>query len=337
MTAEVVIRNTRPYRPVQHYRDNSFRHITADEMLPPSVLAEVILQTKRDPSWRWTAAKRIKENTSHPDDFQPRRSHDALVVNHVYPFLYDYDSKTRTMAGEDEVKEKWPGLAWAHDIYRNGGIYENYIQAMLLGGAPLAEIAKCLVVTENQVWWYAKVWFDVEPYRADKYWVWVNVLEQSLHHIGKAHVEDFLWKAMAYEQGWEIFQGSFGFGMQLTPEWRGTMLNALNRKVIQDTLLTVIRREPNSYNEQFIVDQYLKLVELDVQQGPRDEKKEQNIKVLMDMISNSFEMAKLGSMDSGVEPRASDELVKVYQQRALQIQKPTTVKQEAENAGKPSF
>lgn len=330
MTAEIVVRNVRPYQPIRPYRNEAARYVTAEEMLPPAVLAETILQNKQDPQWRWKAATRIKENTSHPSDFHPRRTHDPLVVHTIYPFLYEYDMKGRTLSGEDEVRAKYPGLLWAHDVYRNGGTLEHYLQAMLLGGAECDDIGSFIATTSNQVWWYEKTYFDVRQYLADRDWVWIHVLEGSLHGLD-LHIENFLWKAISYTQGWKVFRDCFGFAAPLTPEWRTAMLGALNRKILQDTLLAVMRREPRGFNENFIVDQYLKMIELETQQGPRDEKKEQNIKVLMEVISNSFEMAKVDAKVVGVEPRASEELVKVYQERAKSI-KATTMEREKDNA-----
>ena len=67
----------------------------------------------------------------------------------------------------------------------------------------------------------------------------------------------------------------------------------LDRKILEDTLLAVFSRMPNRFNENFIVDQYLKILEIERETGQAhgERQKDNNLLVLMKTIQNSFHMA----------------------------------------------
>ena len=324
--ASVVARKQR-LLPAEHYRQAVFGMQRAprerqDDLVPPVRLGRAVSRVP-SPAWRFEEALMIRQNISNPDEFarQAGRQHDVLLVKHVVPFLHAYQQRGNDYFRAQKVREQWPELVWAYSVYNDqtNKMQRYFLEALVLGGAPEVAIAKMICVPEVNIWWYEKVFFDVRNELDKGEWVPLYVLFPILQQIDKWHVQNFLWKVLCWNEAvsWTQFVELVHYGNK-TPECcRLAILNLLNLKMMTDTFAAVAARTPNRFNENFIMDQYLKIIELEKDMG-RDNAQTQDgklVRQLIDSLKGSFTMAAAQSTSLGVEPRAQQQYVNVFRDR----------------------
>ena len=320
MTTTLSIRKVKPWKGSQGPAKDFSTYVQSEDLIPPSTPnRKRILYDSSTPDWRWTEADKIYQSISNPSEYQPGRDADPLIVKDILPFIWHLQTSTSTLVSEQNTRDKFPDLWWAHRLMKKQGVSPLFIQAGAIAGVPVEAIAQEMCAYPEQIWWYEKMFYDVRAFVDNPRWVALNVFHPALQRIGPLHVEDFLWKIIAWnpDLGWEDFLTIINPMDKLSTNARARIIDMLDRKILTDTLLAVFSRTPNRFNENFIVDQYLKILEIEKDQGPGggDQQKDNNLLGLMQSIQSSFHMASIDTTFDGVEPRAHTELVSVFNKR----------------------
>lgn len=320
MTAPLSIKKVRPWRGHQGPVNARLDRVDIEDLTPPETPDRKTFASNGPPEWRWLEADKILQFISNPSEFDPGRDIDPLLVENVLPFNWHLNSYTNTFKGAQKVKERFPDQWWAHDVWTRRDVVSYFLQAAALTGTSVEQIANEVLAYPEQVWWYEKMFFDVRPYLNDRTWIYLHVFQPAVMRFGPLHTQDFLWKALAYDGNidWRTMLEVANPMGAYPDDAKHRVLAMLDRKILKDTLLAVFGRIPNRYNENYIVDQYIKMLEIEGGGefgGGGDRDKEDNLMTLMSVIQNSFRMADLDNTFDGVEKRAHEKLVEVYQER----------------------
>jgi hypothetical protein len=324
MTTALTVKKVSPWKPSRRSVRDARDYVPVSKLTPPRTPGRrVSIYDKEWPDWRWREADKIFNSISNPSDYKPGRDADPLIAANIVPFVWHMKTGSSGYAAAQNMRMRYPDLWWAHNVSKESPIKEYFMQAAIMAGVPTGDIADKLCVYDEQVWWYEKTFFDVRDFLQDDVWVISSVLYPSLQRMGPLHIQDFMWKALAWRSGldWETFLHLINPVEPLAGEARMHVLGMLDRKIIEDTLLAVFSRVPNRFNENFIVDQYLKILEIDkdADTSSGDRQKDSNLLVLMKTIQNSFHMASIDHDFDGVEPRAHTELVSAFQERERMV------------------
>lgn len=319
MTEAVVVRQIRPW---QGYRSPRLERGSIDDLTPPRTPGRTTpVHEFGTPDWRWRETEKIYNSISSPEDYRPLRGSDPLIAKQLVPFVWSYKTATRNLTESTRTRRRYPDQWWAFHTHTEEKITAYFVQAAILARAPVEEIARHLSVYPEQVWWYEKMFFDVRAFADNETWVVLNIFFPALQRFGPLSVQDFLWKGLAWgrEIDWPTFLQAINPLESPNDEIQRRIVKMIESKMLADTLLAVFKRTPNSYNENFIVDQYLKTVEIDKVSGSTTAERDNNLMVFMQTIKDSFHMASIDRKFKGVESRAHEDLVHVYQERSRQV------------------
>lgn len=321
MANDIAIRKVRPWHGVRGMVRTSANYVPLSDTIPPATPGRRAMVYDLDgPDWRWQETDKIFQRISNPADYTPGRNSDPLIATRLLSFVWHLKTATDTFKGEDRAREEYPDQWWALRVYLEEPIVGHFLQAAALANAPVEEIADKLGVAAEQVWWYERMFFDVRHKLDKEVWITLKVLYPSIQRMGPLHVSDFLWKALGWCKalGWEHLLNIINPMGSTTPEARARALDMLDRKILEDTLMAVFSRIPNRYNENFIMDQYLKILEIEKGGGrtPGEIQRDNNLTALMQTVQQSFHMASVETNFNGVETRAHVDLVKIYAERA---------------------
>jgi hypothetical protein len=166
---------------------------------------EAVPIAMRHPAWRWNAALLVVAD--------PNNNVDTAAVMETTD---SYVSRAIKFCREKQNPVTSPRMYWARyaDIYEaylinmsanpNGG-YKWQLEAMLMTGTDADTIAENYAFQggADTVRAYAKLFFDIEPYREKELCVLGNVLSSSLAANIGIDDYDYSWKAFAYDRGYD--------------------------------------------------------------------------------------------------------------------------------------
>lgn len=163
-------------------------------MLPASLLTDP-LNPNRPANWRWERARWLREKSRYV-----RKGYDDDYVQMARRFQCD-QAKCRFDADFERLARRYPGIFWAHDIYNRQNDTRWLIEASLLAGMPLSQLAEFCKTDIPTVIWYESLFFDVLKHLHNEMWI-VSVVMGSAVHFGLQEREyDLLWKMVGYGLG----------------------------------------------------------------------------------------------------------------------------------------
>ena len=108
----------------------------------------------RTPAWRWECAQQHLQRGD-----RLRRWEDPSIKTAVQ-FLRA-EARVATARGRAMVLRRWPELVAARELYQNGGVQRDELEARLLAGESIAVAAEKLNIAPSVAALYVTFFFDV--------------------------------------------------------------------------------------------------------------------------------------------------------------------------------
>jgi hypothetical protein len=166
---------------------------------------EALPVSMRHPAWRWNASLLVVADRN----IRPQEEANMSVLDHYVGRAIKFcREKQDPRTGSRMYKERYPDIYEAYLLNMcdnpNGG-YKWQIEAMLMTDASLEDIADNYLLENgvDTIRAYARLFFDIEPYREKGLCVLGNVLSSSLASNRGIDDYDYSWKAFAYEKGYD--------------------------------------------------------------------------------------------------------------------------------------
>jgi hypothetical protein len=227
--------------------------------------------------WRWKQAKDYsdQDKLGYKPNFS--REDDALVVQYIKPYIYKYGpGPTKT-----DIEESFTGvvtepelkaLHWANKLRTSpeSTTLRYMLEAFLCSEATIEEISEQLLIPPANIWWYRKSFLDVEGILDNPCRMTADLLFSSRNVIPK--VEDFFWKAVAWKHGLgsaglkQLVHPTFG----LSPAALKLLRDIIEHKMATDTVQALHTRSINSYNENLVIDQFQRNIEISSKGGSEE-------------------------------------------------------------------
>jgi hypothetical protein len=104
----------------------------------------------RGPDWRWTAAEQMHAQPS-------------LAMPWGDPVIAEASIYLGVLAehSDEAASQRWPDLAAAHSIYREGSVLRDQLEAWLLTGEPFEVVANKTGIATTTITAYEKYFFNV--------------------------------------------------------------------------------------------------------------------------------------------------------------------------------
>jgi len=288
--------------------------------VPPKNNVDDNKNASKCPSWRWDRAKRIV--AQYPKDdlgnngihkFRHSRSEDYNLINGVLPFCeeHTYRDKRNDFCSMLMLEEEFPPQMWALETYRNSEININrwIVEALICADLPGPVIAKKLIVPNDFIWWYEKMFFDVRAYLDSPEVMWTIILGSGLKAIRS---EDYLWKSVGWKHGLgpESLLELISPASAVSNDTAGMIHGLIQKKMITQTADAVHSRKVNQYNENFVIDQYHKSVELATQveggEGSNEGSSEAGLLAFVKHLSDGIGLASYETEFKGAETTSID-------------------------------
>src|SRR5580658_5249358 len=114
--------------------------------------------------WRWQAAREDFQRGKHA-----LKSKDQVIAK-ARRFLIE-QSRANTDRERLRLSQRWPTLAATRAIHSNDGVERWQIEARLLAGTPVAEVARRTGIPVDLVKTYAALFFDVQGRLSAHDWI----------------------------------------------------------------------------------------------------------------------------------------------------------------------
>jgi hypothetical protein len=155
----------------------------------------------RPPGWRWMEAFAYLVN--------PERSLNRVIGDTLLFEAVQFARLQRSIPDGSFFKQNYPELfeAFCLSNSHNDCALKWLVEAAVMAGVPEKEIAKqaALKKGERAIYWYKKLFFDVDHY-LDKDWlVLANIVSTALTRISAHREFDLTWKLIAYKFGYDMF------------------------------------------------------------------------------------------------------------------------------------
>jgi hypothetical protein len=133
--------------------------------------------SRRVPEWRWNRAWKLASGQPTP---KPCASGDDLWVRATRKFILQY---VNVPDKHDDLYAVNEDLFYAYELHQDSVDDPSetmIIEACLLAGMNCGEIAHLTGDTADTVNWYTKVFFDVQPYLEQRYWIHKKVIVPAM-------------------------------------------------------------------------------------------------------------------------------------------------------------
>jgi len=182
--------------------------ITGNIAIPPKRARRYFTDPmKRLPMWRMLKVKAITANKTDLDYEKEAgyyRGDDPLVVDTLIPMQLLLNGTARDAHKIRVLQDKYPGPFWATHIESERGYDKYAIDAYLCSGATDEEIASRFDVDANDIWWYKKMYFDVEEHLDNAAWMHMYAFLPALTTTDNSRAG--MWRAV----GWKHALGKEG-------------------------------------------------------------------------------------------------------------------------------
>jgi hypothetical protein len=161
----------------------------------------------RPPSWRWLAL--LDYLVSEDKDLQILMADKALYDAAIF-------MKSRRFSKSKSISAGARHAQVAYWLFTDNKPYGRKwaLEAFLLTKATPAQIAKnFLDITEQDIWYYQKLFFDVAALLDKPIDIVTGILHAARADANECNEYDLLWKTYAYRFGYEAFQNYLQIGL----------------------------------------------------------------------------------------------------------------------------
>lgn len=288
------------------------------ELLTPSEVGDKLILLRRQvrPNWRWDSAGTVHQNYGHYSDYVRRPGDDDFFIKRVLPFYFTNANESKNSKARIQLEKKFPDLFWALSLYLEESWDKWTLEALVCGDYPVEKIAELLFTEVSCIEAYEKMFYDIRDRIDNKVYMFSNVFRNSFMANGAMYYPDMLWKVLAWKHscGPEVFLEVVDYTKAPPPQAQAAITTSINNKMILDTWTAVWNRRINGFNENFVVDQYQRLLELE-QNGVGSVQTASQLGVLVDALSGSMRLASLKDNLSAVEPTPDEAMAEVFKNR----------------------
>jgi len=258
-----------------------------------------MIDLSRTPDHRWARVDQLITDGKHPS-----RSYDDKMIHKGYRFLKRYQQGSSSSYARLEAN--YPGLWSAFNMWTETVGPKWLIEAAILAGRTIKELAEYLKCSESQLTVYEKYFYDVREGIESKGWVVTRILLPAIARRLVDRDYDFLWKVIAYFGGWEALD-AFIECRKLPAEVEIFLTDATRAKMIKDGFVATHVRSINSYTSNEIITQCLDLKRLELEQGQGG---------VQDKLSKSLESV-FGALQISMIPH--DKKFKPNEERVMEL------------------
>ena len=227
----------------------------------------------RPKEWRWKEAHRLvdlrhKCQRGDGHDVWTREAQHFIRRNRVISeklFHTDITKDTLTR----KLKEKFPYLGYAHDMYVSSKCIRWAVEAYLMCNESAESIADMVGTSEAVIDYYKKLFFDVED-RLDKS-LYINgeILGPALTNGGDPQDYDFYWKFVAYKFGKDVFNAVFTGDQGVTDAVTQKIDEGIRIAARNNALKATQTRSINGFTAGEVMNEYIAIERLktDSQEG----------------------------------------------------------------------
>lgn len=224
-------------------------------------MEERIFISRNAPSHVWDMVIAL-----HADHQLPARKPENAAIREGVYFLRRHD-KAYTANELMTLRDDYPELYAAHEIH-DDPIGERWmLEAGLLTDTPIAELAAYIGRPEAVVQRYSSTFYDIRPKLASRGYVLNHICMPAVRRGMHGRDYDFMYKTMAYCLGWTVFT-EFVDGKPLSAGSRAELTQSFQDRLLKLGWLAVNRLDVSNYNGVEIIEQCLKLQELERAKGP---------------------------------------------------------------------
>jgi hypothetical protein len=265
--------------------------------------------------WRWHMSQEIFSNITVLNEYRPDANHDQNIQP-IVEFAFHLDNSSDDIASENELAQRFPDMVWAYKTWSSQEArFDRFaLEALLCSGATAEEIAEHLVTLPTCVVAYEKMFYDVRPYLDEASWMYSHVFRDPTTDGSAIEFEDIFWKLF----GWKHMFGKAGalclihYAAPMADDVENC-IRSLNRKQFGfHALVALFQLQPNRFNEQAVLEQYQKLIEIEEDTGSEVTEVKAQFNVLMSTLSESFHLASPQKQLAAVEARADEEFSQAF-------------------------
>lgn len=150
---------------------------------------------ERPPDWRWERARWLNAHRRHV-----RKQGEDPWILMARKFQAD-EARCHTPFDREALLRKYPGIYWAHELYRRRDHGSSAVEGYLLGRAEPETIAGYCHSRDEIITWYEKLFFNVVPLLKHDTYI-VNVVMGREVHFGLSDKNyGLFWKMYGYGLG----------------------------------------------------------------------------------------------------------------------------------------
>jgi len=182
---------------------------SADSNLPPKRIRRKYFcdPTKNAPNWRMELVKNLvgpSTDFNYDAKMGIYRGDDSIVADTLSKYQVHLNMSKNNPSQLSLLKEEFPGPHWAMLINSKNDVERYAIEAYICTGISDAKIAEKFDVDPNDIWWYRKMYFDIDANIDNPVWMNLHVFAPmfTLEETARAG----LWRVI----GWKHVLGEMG-------------------------------------------------------------------------------------------------------------------------------
>ena len=255
-----------------------------------------MIDLSRSPAWR---ADRVHTLLLSKKD--PSRTYDDEWVHRLFRFLRRYNrvSEMEHARLQSDYPDINAALIMSQETIGPKWTIEAGIMARLTG----EELAEKLHCDTGPIRAYEKLYFDVREGLDSWDWVHTRVLYPAIMRKLSERDFDFLWKLLAYSEGWDVLCDYMYF-RQLTDDRTDLFENHIKSRIIKNTLKATYITDVNRFSSNDIVQQYLLMKKIEKEEGPEAVKDAMSKGMIRVFDSMAVTVMRQDGVYAADEPRA---------------------------------
>jgi hypothetical protein len=216
--------------------------------------------SEQTPSWRWDFVRALMD-----ENRKPNRTTEPLVAR-AWRFLRRWikgSGVTRM-----QLQADYPDIYAAYALYANPQSERWIVEAGLLSDASFEKVGEFVGKPASVIELYGKLFYDIRDKRAAKGYIANRVLMPAAQRGMDGRDYDFFMKTMAYFAGWSAMT-EFVCDGELTEDMQTMLNNNFVNRMLKLGYIATHRLEVNNYNAIEVIEQCVKLRELEqTRRGP---------------------------------------------------------------------
>lgn len=215
---------------------------------------------EHEPSWVWDTA------SAYVSDGRRPRRRELPILRECYNFLCRYTKVEDDTVGLRDLMLDYPDLSRAHALHLDMLGDHWVVEAGLLTDAPFDEVAAYTSLDVGTIKKFGEVYYNVRPKLASRGYILNRIFMPALARGMYSRDYDFLYKTLAYCLGWKVFQ-DFIDAKTMSADSRSILEHSFKDRMLKLGWMAAHRAEVNNYNVTSILEQCLRLAELEKERG----------------------------------------------------------------------